>query len=76
MQVALKKVRSLAVRIAASDFLADESGQTTTEYAMVISVMSIAVLSSFFVFSSAFATALEALSGSLATSLTDDGIRM
>lgn len=76
MLTLLKKLEPHAVVRAASEFLREESGQTTTEYAMVISVMSIAVLSSFFVFSTAFATALEALSDSLSTSLTDDGVRM
>lgn len=52
-----------------------QKGQTTVEYAMVISVISIALLASLFVFTGTFASTLEILSGNLKTSLTDDGIR-
>lgn len=56
-------------------FVREESGQTTVEYAIVISVLSIALLSSFFVFTGTFATTLEVLAENLQTSLMDDGIR-
>lgn len=52
-----------------------QKGQTTVEYAMVISVLSIALLSTLFVFTGTFASTLEILSGNLKTSLMDDGIR-
>lgn len=68
---------SLPHRLSASlsAWIQDEDGQTTVEYAMVISVLAIALLSSFYVFTGGFARAMEALSGNLKTSLTDDGIR-
>lgn len=50
-------------------------GQTTTEYVMVIAVLTIAALAATGPFQYAFNTTMMTLSGSLSTSLTDDGIR-
>ena len=52
-----------------------QRGQTTTEYLMVISVLTIAMLFSAQASLALFGAAMDALTSSLSTSLTLDGIR-
>ncbi len=52
-----------------------QRGQTTTEYLMVISVLTIAILFSAQASLALFGSAMDTLTSSLSTSLTTDGIR-
>ncbi len=66
----MKLFRKLFKRLRTS-----ERGQTVTEYLMVVSVLTIAMLASAQASLALFAPAMDALTSSLSTSLTQDGIR-
>ena len=66
----MKSLRKLLKRVRGSS-----SGQTATEYLMVVSVLAIAVMFSAQASMALFGEAMDTLTNSLATSLTQDGIR-
>jgi len=67
----MKRLRALVRKLRRSS----SAGQTVTEYALVISVLSIAMVASTEVFVTTFSTAMEELSTDLASGLTEAGIR-
>ncbi len=66
----MRRIRNLLKRSRGS-----QRGQTVTEYLMVISVLTIAVLFSAQASLALFGSAMDRLTSSLSTSLTQDGIR-